>query len=113
MRTALIIITALCLASIGLASAATDEEMLQFARGVLANEYNERTVSINASNLSIRGNLSEYSDGAVDTIGYELQNMAASAKKIVNEYPDRFTNLDFKLFDFTGYKLVGEMHIFA
>ncbi|MCX6678129.1 MAG: hypothetical protein NTU95_09320 [Methanothrix sp.] len=34
--------------------------------------------------------ISEFSDGGVDTIGYELQNMAASAKKIVDEYPDRF-----------------------
>jgi hypothetical protein len=49
----------------------------------------------------------------VDTIGYELQNMAASAKKIVDEYPDRFHQLDFKLFDFSGDKIVGIMRIFA
>jgi hypothetical protein len=53
------------------------------------------------------------SDGDVDTIGYELQNMAASAKKILDEYPDRFTKLDFKLFDFSGKKIVGVMRIFT
>jgi hypothetical protein len=55
----------------------------------------------------------EYSDGDVDTIGYELQNMAASAKKILDEYPDRFTKLDFKLFDFSGKKILGVMRIFT
>ncbi|MDD2836333.1 MAG: hypothetical protein PHY05_09305, partial [Methanothrix sp.] len=110
---ALIIIMALTIASIGLISAASDEEIMQFARGVLANEYYERTASINGENLSIEGNLSEFSDGSVNTIGYELQNMAASAKKIVDEYPDRFHQLDFKLFDFSGNKIVGIMRIFA
>ena len=73
----------------------------------------ERIASINWENLSIQDNLSEYSDGDVDTIGYELQNMAASAKKILDEYPDRFTKLDFKLFDFSGKKIVGVMRIFT
>ena len=113
MKSAIIIIIALALASVGLISATSDGEVLQFARGVLANEYYERTASINGVNLSIQGNLSEFSDGGVDTIGYELQNMAASAKKIVDEYPDRFHQLDFKLFDFSGNKIVGVMRIFA
>jgi hypothetical protein len=113
MKYALIIIIALTFTSVGLTSATSDEEILQFARGVLANEYYERTASINGENLSIQGNLSEFSDGGVDTIGYELQNMAASAKKIVAEYPDRFHQLDFKLFDFSGNKIVGIMRIFA
>ena len=73
----------------------------------------ERIASINWENLSIQDNLSEYSDGDVDTIGYELHNMAASAKKILDEYPDRFTKLDFKLFDFSGKKIVGVMRIFT
>ena len=94
-------------------SATSDESILQFARGVLANEYYERTVSIDGENLSIEGNLSEYSDVGADTIGYELQNMAASANKIVDEYPERFTKLDFMLFDSSGEKLLGEMQIFA
>ena len=80
---------------------------------VIANEYYERTASINGENLSIQGNLSEFSDGGVDTIGYELQNMAVSAEKIVKEYPDRFHQLDFKLFDFSGNKIVGIMRIFG
>jgi hypothetical protein len=113
MKSAIIIIIALTIASIGLISAASDEEILHFARGVLANEYYERTASINGENLSIEGNLSEFSDGSVNTIGYELQNMAASAKKIVDEYPDRFHQLDFKLFDFSGKKIMGIMRIFA
>jgi len=113
MKSALIIIIALTLTSIGLISAASDEEILQFSKGVLANEYYERTASINGENLSIQGNLSEFSDGGVDTIGYELQNMAVSAEKIVKEYPDRFHQLDFKLFDFSGNKIVGIMRIFA
>jgi len=113
MKSTLLIIIAIIFASVGLISATTDEEILQFARGVLANEYYERTASINGENLSIQGNLSEFSDGSVSTIGYELQNMAASAKKIVDEYPDRFHQLDFKLFDFTGKKIMGIMRIFA
>ena len=113
MRSPLIIILAIALASVGLISATSDESILQFARGVLANEYYERTVSIDGENLSIEGNLSEYSDVGADTIGYELQNMAASANKIVDEYPERFTKLDFMLFDSSGEKLLGEMHIFA
>jgi len=113
MKSTLLIIIAIIFASVGLISATTDEEILQFARGVLANEYYERTASINGENLSIQGNLSEFSDGGVDTIGYELQNMAVSAEKIVKEYPDRFHQLDFKLFDFTGKKIMGIMRIFA
>ena len=45
MKSALIIIIALALASVGLISATSDGEVLQFARGVLANEYYERTAS--------------------------------------------------------------------
>ena len=69
MKSALIIIIALTFASVGLISAASDEEILQFARGVLANEYYERTASINGENLSIQGNLSEFSDGGVIPLG--------------------------------------------
>jgi hypothetical protein len=111
MRLGYIIIAALVLASIGIVSAANDDEILIFAKGVLASDESVRyNVNILGDNLSLDRSFGQYDRTDVDNIGYSLSRMAGLAKKIIDAYPDRFTRLDTKLYDITG-TLIGTMNI--
>ena len=111
MRPGYIIIAALVLASIGIVSAASDDEILLFSKGVLSSDYEKHSANIIGDNLSIEGFSGEYGEKTVDSIGYRLSRMSSLAKKIIDAYPDRFKRLDLKLYDSTGRSLIGTMSI--
>jgi hypothetical protein len=97
---------------IGIASAAQDSDILQFSSGVLAGSDATATIVGDSNDhLMLTHKLSEYSDSFVGTIGYELWDLAGLAEKITKQFPGRFKQVDLKIFDSSGTKLVGLANI--
>jgi hypothetical protein len=100
------------LALVSVASAASDNEILQFSSGVLAGSDTTAAIVGNSSdNLMLTHKLSEYSDTEVGTIGYELFGLANSADKITKQFPGKFVQVDLMILDSRGAKLVGTANI--
>jgi hypothetical protein len=97
---------------IGVTSAAQDSDILQFSSGVLAgSDATAAIVGDSNDHLMLTYKLSEYSDGLVGTIAYELFSLANSAEKITKQFPGKFKQVDLKIFDSSGTKLVGLANI--
>lgn len=95
----------------GLSIAATDEEIVQFASGVLAGSLMiDPDVSVRGDALVLQDKLSEYSDGDVGSIGYNLYDLASAADKIIKQFPGRFDVVETKLLGSNG-AVVGIMNI--
>lgn len=96
----------------GISGAVSDSEIKQFAAGVLAGAYlNDPSILITADSLILQDKLSEYSDGDVSSIGYDLYDLSSAADKIVKQYPDRFTLAEAKIMDPSGVRTLGRMTI--
>lgn len=111
MKSGHIIMAALILASIGVVSGASDDEVMLFAKGVLASDYEKHTANILGDNLSIEGVSDEYGEKSVESVGSRLMRMSSLAKKIIDAYPGRFKQLDLILYDSTGRSVIGTMNI--
>ena len=81
MKSGHIIMVALILTSIGMVSAASDDEIMLFSKGVLASDYERHTANILGDNLSIEGVSDEYGEKSVETVGSRLMRMSSLAKK--------------------------------
>jgi hypothetical protein len=106
-----LILFALALTTISTASAASDAEILQFARGVLAGDSQQSTAAIDGDTLTIIGKLNEYSDADTSTVGFALWEMSLAADKIVKAYPNQFRSVSLGLYDSSGKNNVGLMII--
>lgn len=111
MRLLALVLVTLILA-IGVANAADDSAIMQFASGVLAGSLltDKSVASIDGNTLIITNQLGEYSDGKVGSIGFDLWNMASSAEKIIAQYPGRFKQVDLKMLN-SNNGIVGMMSI--
>jgi len=99
------------LLSIGLSSATSDQEILQFASGVLAGSIFTGTAeaSINNDTLVLVDKLSKYSDKDPSTIGFNLYNLISAAETVTTKYPGRFAIIEAKLYDIGGSTLIGSI----
>jgi hypothetical protein len=88
----------------GAATAASEEEILAFSKGVLTAEDGKSDVSISSENLTISNTMSEYSDTKLSSLGWKLSSFAEAAEKIVNQYPGRFHIVHIIIWDATGKK---------
>lgn len=88
-----------CLAIV---SSASDDEIMRFAKGVLASDYEKHTDNILGDNLWIEGVSDEYGEKSVENAGSRLTRMSSLAAKIIDAYPDRFKQLDLILYDSMG-----------
>jgi len=101
------IVAILCLVSSCIA--VSDSEVLQFANGALAGSYygGPTTSSISGNMLTLTGQLSEYSDMKVDTVGYKLWDLSSCAQKVIDQYPGRIKQVELKIFAANGQGPIG------
>ena len=99
------------------ASAATDEEILGFANGVLAAEFTHggtasATIGGDDNNtLLLSVKLDDYVKTDVGSIGYNLYRLSGSADTIVAKYPDRFNSIWLEVYANDGSGPIGEATI--
>lgn len=99
--------------TIGIVFAASDDDVLKFAKGVLTGSiFTENAVaSIDGDTLLISARIREQSDLEVATIGFDLYNLASAASKVVRQYPGKFTQVGLTIYDYTGNHAVGRMNV--
>jgi hypothetical protein len=100
----------LTLILIGIASAATDEEIINYAIGVFdagSLLSGSNTIGIwtdNYGNTLFRVNttLSKYSTANVGGIGYQIWDVSQAVEKIISKYPERFSGTVINIWDASG-----------
>ncbi|MCX6678402.1 MAG: hypothetical protein NTU95_10750 [Methanothrix sp.] len=89
-------IVVLCLMLVtlfGIASAVSDNEILQFAKGVVAGDSSIKGTVILIKNDTLVANyfLSEYDSRDPDMLVSKAEWVMDAMVKVIQEYPDRFT----------------------
>jgi len=105
-----------------------DDEILAFARGVLANEYQgiysaldtERTVT---TTVAIGGDdnqilvlarpLDSWSDTDPKTVSFAIWQMAETSTKVFKQYPSRFEETTLVIYTSDGRSVIGFARILA
>ncbi|MEA2045860.1 MAG: hypothetical protein U9N48_04985 [Euryarchaeota archaeon] len=103
------IVTVLCIAALPCVMAASDDEILNFARGVMAADYSDTTVGVEIVNdtLQVWKFQEKYDKPSLGDIGRDLWQLACSAETIVQEYPERFDTVILSVFTSDGRGPVG------
>jgi len=89
--------------------AASDSEIMQFTKGVLASGLlsGSGSATIEKNTLGLTCQLSEYLDMKVDTVGYKLYDLSICAQKVIDQYPNRFNQVEIKVYASNGQGPIG------
>ena len=91
--------------------AVSDEDIRQFADGVLAGRslLNYPKAEIGNNTLMLKCKLSEYSEGKIGLLGFDIWEMSKAAEDIVDRYPGRFSEAELQLYNPDGDVIVARM----
>jgi hypothetical protein len=103
---------ALMLMLIGIASATTNEEIMNYALGVFdagsGLSTSSNVIGIKVDNttgrtyLTVDSTLSEYATSDTGGIGYQIWDLSRSAGKVIAKYPDDLSGVAIGIIDKTG-----------